>query len=389
MSLPSPVDTASARIFSLVLGGSCLTAMAGTAITPALPGIAAAFPSEDAELMAKFALTAPALFTAISAPVAGMLNDRIGPRPMFIFGALLFALAGGSGMIAQSLWQILWGRAALGVSIAALTTATLVLIGSAYSAERRPDLLGLQGAAMSFGGLLLLVIGGLLAAIDWRLAFSAYLAGILLLPLLLRPLPRSTAPTDVSGGEVAWPPVLAICAVVFYGVSLFYIIPVQLPFDLTARGYTNPVLSGVALASCTFAGGVAGLMFNRTRHQFTPSELLGLAFLLIATGQGFVASGPYWAVLVGMLLAGFGVGTLLPTANSTVVSLATGGQRGLAIGISATMLFLGQFSAPIVVSVLVHSPLGIFATSSALAATAGLLLFLGRHQLSKTWTGDR
>ena len=61
------------------------TVMAGATISPALPAIELAFAdTSNATLLTQLALTMPALLITLSAPVAGILLDKIGRKPVLI-----------------------------------------------------------------------------------------------------------------------------------------------------------------------------------------------------------------------------------------------------------------------------------------------------------------
>lgn len=387
IDVPSPPLGRSDGIGRLagLLGASCLTAMAATAITPSLPAIALAFGEvPSAEFLSQVALTLPALVIALAAAPVGALVDRLGARKVLIGSALLFAFAGSVGLYASSLAVLLVSRAILGLAIAGLSTGTLALIGALYAGDRRHHVVGLQGAASSFGGMIFLLLGGLLAAISWRLPFATYLLSLLLLPLFLIFLPKGQVGREAdSGGAVSsgivWSQVVLAYASAFVGMILFYVIPVQLPFHLAAHGVADPALAGYALSLCTFAGGIAAAFYSRIRRLMRSTSILALAFSLIALGQFLAAGGDYPLVLVGMALAGCSTGLLLPTVNGLVLASTPASKRGRFAGGVATALFLGQFVAPLsagLASLLAGTTL--FGTAIG-AVFVALCLLLGRQ----------
>lgn len=138
-------------------------------------------------------------------------------------------------------------------------------------------------------------------------------------------------------------------------MALAAVLPMYLPPD--------PPKAGYALASCLAAGGVAALLERRLARQLSPTALAGLAFLLIALGQGLAWAGNYAAILVGMAAAGAAAGLLLPAV------------RGCAV--MAAGLFLGPFAGPLAAATAErlagHVLLG--TAIAALAAGCGLLGF--------------
>lgn len=372
-----------------LLGASCLTAMAATAITPSLPGVARAFSDlPNAEFLAQIALTLPALVIAVVAAPVGAFVDRIGARKVLLGCALLFALAGSAGLYAWSLPMLLASRALLGLAIAGMSTGTLALIGDLYSDDGRHHIVGLQGAAASFGGMVFLTLGGLLAAMNWRLPFATYLLSLPLLVLFLLFLPRKMPKNPVSqqsteSQRVEWGMVILAYVSAFLGMILFYVIPVQLPFHLAAHGLTEPALTGYALSLCTFAGGVSATLYSRIRRHMSPPSIIALAFALVAVGQFLAVSGDYGAVLAGMAIAGTSTGLLLPTVNGLVLTSTPANKHGRFTGGVASALFLGQFAAPISAT----TAAGIAGTTllgtSTAAATVALVLLLGHCVTSR------
>ncbi len=363
-----------------LIGASCLTAMAATAITPSLPGMAEAFAdTPNSEFLVKLALTLPALVIAMSAAPVGLLADRIGARGVLAGSALLFALAGSAGLYAMSLPVLLAGRALLGIAIAGMSTGTLALIGSLYHGDDRKSVVGYQGAAMSFGGMAFLIVGGLLAGHGWRWPFASYLIALALVPLMLARLPRNaaaTADTVADHRPVDWPTVVFAYAAIFLGMVFFYVIPVQLPFHLRDHGLGDPALAGYALSLCTFTGGATAFFHRRIRSAISARAAIALAFLLIAIGQGLAATGDYGLVLAGMAIAGVATGLLVPGVNGMVLAATPAGRQGRFAGGVATFLFLGQFMAPFSIeaatrslgSVLPVTAMGAGMTALAIAA---------------------
>lgn len=365
-------------VLTALVGASCLTAMAATAITPALPGMAEAFAeTPNGAFLVKIALTLPALIIALLAPFIGALVDRLGAGRILVVSALIFAIAGSVGLYAPDLSTLLVSRAALGAAIAGMSTASLTLVGALYANEQRQRVIGLQGSAASFGGMLFLLLGGLLAAWGWRLPFAVYLLALALIPIALGYLPRSSSPVAVSpSGEQAettrWRPLILAYASAFLGMALFYVIPVQLPFHLASNGAVAPRLAGYALSLCTFSGGVTAAFYSRIRSRHAAATIIAAAFAMIAAGQICVAFGDYRLVLLGMAIAGCSAGLLLPTVSGLVLASAPAHRRGRFTGFATASLFLGQFASPLSAEIAEHLAGNIFVGVSLAAAATCL-----------------
>ena len=85
-----------------ILLASMMTLMAGAIITPALPGITAAFRDvPNAKLLSQLIVTLPALFIALLSPLAGWVIDRFGRKKLLTVSCMLYAISGVSGYFFQ------------------------------------------------------------------------------------------------------------------------------------------------------------------------------------------------------------------------------------------------------------------------------------------------
>lgn len=343
---------------SALLLVSTLTVMAGATIAPSLPAMQAQFTQvNNAGLWVRLVLTLPALFIVIGSPIAGIVVDRLGRKPLLVAAVALYGLAGASGYILDSLFHILIGRAFLGLAVAGIMVTATTLIADYYMGVSRATFLGLQAAFMGFGGVVFLSLGGFLADLNWRFPFLIYLFAWLLLPLLIWAIaeperttssPDPTHPTDAS-------PIFPVKLLGFiFGVALltqivFYLIPVQLPFYLKEMMNANASQSGFAIALFTLFSALSSLSYGKIKQRFGFFTIITLALGLIGVAYsiiGVVAS--YALVLIGLAIAGAGFGLLMPNLTSWIAAEVSDAMRGRALGGATSFFFLGQFLSPLV-----------------------------------------
>ena len=377
-----PTSTFSVQ-FTLLLV-STLTAMSNATISPSLPVMQEHFSDvENIEYLVRLALTIPSLFVAIAAPLAGLLIDQLGRKPLLAAGLFIYGAAGSSGLWLNSLGSILIGRAFLGLSVAGIMTTATTLIADYYTGALRTRFLGWQSAAMALGGVLFLSFGGLLADVGWRLPFLIYLVALLLLPavLLLLPEPRrnrsstsaqpiaETEPTTLPIGLVAFTYAIALIA-----QAAFYMIPVQLPFYLRQLANATASQSGLAIAVSTLFVAISSFLYQRLKARLTFISIYEIAFLSMGVGYGAIAlADGYVIVILGLAIAGFGLGLLMPNMNLCLASITPGALRGRVLGGWTTCFFLGQFLSP-----LLSQPLSQwFGLSATYGLTGGALIGLG------------
>lgn len=364
---------------SLLVAAS-LTVMASAVISPALPDLRAHFAHvPQADLLARLVITMPALFIALCAPAAGWVIDRFGRKRMIVAGAVLYALAGASGLVLDGLGAILAGRAALGIAVAMMMTTAQTLVGDYFDGERRERFLGLQSAFMAFGGVVFVVAGGLLADFHWRGPFAVYMVALLLAPLMAFVLPEpprhhppACPPSEDRSRpkEVRVPLVFVstLYATAFFTMLTFFLVPTQVPFLLAGLGVESGTLTGLAIGCFNLSAGAAAMCYGRLRARFRHPTLYGFGFAALAAGFVLAAMADGWAlVAIAMVVAGPSMGINMPNTTVWLLARVPGPVRGQVLGGMTTALFLGQFLSPVASQPLVEA----FGAATAFAVVAG------------------
>jgi MFS family permease len=347
-------DGPSAMTLPVILLVSSLTVMASATIAPALPGLRDHYADvPDAEMLSRVILTAPGLAIALAAPLVGWVADRFGRRRVILLAMVLYVLAGGAGLVLDSISAMIGSRLVLGLAVAGMLPTASALIADFWHGPARDRAFGIQAAFMAAGGVVFLPLGGLLAQWHWRGPFLVYLLPVLLLPVayaVIRDAPKRSIASEHAVDAGGFPLVLALGLwfVAFLGMVLFYLLPVQLPFLLIEFGAVDPWIAGAVLAVNTAISAVASLNFRRIRAFAGPRRILSFAFFMI--GLGFVlvatADGLPMAVL-GLCCSGPGLGLMFPAISTWLMARTPARTRARATGGMTTAVFLGQFLSPI------------------------------------------
>lgn len=356
---------------------SSLTIMSIITIAPAIPQMAKAFSNvNNAPFLVRLVLTLPALMIALVSPLAGRLIDRYGRLRILRYALVLYALAGAGGYFLDNLYHILLSRAVLGIAVGMSMTIVITLIADYFEGMERQKFVGLQIAFMSLGGILFTSFGGFLSDIGWRYPFLIYLSSLLILPLVILFLPEPPMPekTMQANRQLQAPPIIWMLFVnTMFMWLIFFLIPVQVPFHLKAIGVAKNAFIGAAIAMSTAFSAVSSFFYSRIKNRLSFLSVFSLGYFLMAGGFVCMAvAKTYWFVVVAMMLAGLGIGMMIPNTNIWVMKLAPPEIRGKEIGKLTTFWFLGQFLSPIIIYPVLHS----LSLSSTFMAASGFLLVI-------------
>ena len=387
----SEVNTGHWKVKLTLLLASSLTIMSMITISASLPDMANTFAHvPEGEALVKLSLSFPALFIALSGAIGGRLIDKFGRLKLLGFALFFYSFAGTAGYWLNDLYHILISRALLGICVGLSMTIVTTLIADYYEGRRRQQFAGLQIAVMSLAGIVFVSLGGFLADISWRVPFLLYAFSLFILPAALLYLKEPVlVGNDVNAGGSSAVRSPSIIWLVFINVLimwlLFFIIPVQIPFYLKEIGIEKNSLVGIAIGVSTLFSAISSISFARIKDRLNFQQIFALGYFLMALAYAAIAYGnSYGMVLLGMILAGLGMGLMIPNANVWVMQLAPTEIRGREIGKLTTFWFTGQFLSPLLLL-----PFLKYVTQSELFYILGSILlllslsFLILHLMSK------
>jgi len=361
----------------LLLIAASMTVMSSAAISPSLPEMSVVFQDEqDAEFLVRLVLTLPTLSIAIFAPLAGIIIDKFGRKKLFVFSIILYGVTGASGFFLDSLFEILVSRALFGVAVAGIMTTSVTLIGDYFEGPKRDRMLGLQGAFSTFGGVMFLVVGGLLADLRWDAPFLIYLLAFVVLPFVIYFIyePKISKTKEILKRKFVTVKVTYLLyPVAFVSMVTIFLTPVQIPFHLKQLTDIGNTEVGIAIAISYLFAGITSLLFKKIKSSQSFRNIFIVTFLLM--GSGFVIisfAENYLQVVSGLAVSGAGLGLLIPNLNLCLMAETPPMYRGRVFGGLLTSLFLGQFFSAVVS----HSLVSELGSSSTFGLIGFVLMIL-------------
>jgi ACDE family multidrug resistance protein len=373
----------------ILLASATFSVMAGSIIAPILNLMREGLGVDQASV--GLIITTHGLFIALSSPLIGNLIDKIGTKKPYIFGLILYGLAGGSGLIVKSYWVLLFSRAILGIGVAAFFTSITVMILNLYKGIERDKIMGWRGSANSFGGIIWPLVGGFLGTFSWHLPFAVYLLAIPLGFCALITVPETHQEQNQEKDKITpiWkifrdnPIILAIYGLIFSTMILLYTIVVFLPQLLEKIGISNPVYIGLFFSIMMLSAGLTSLNYGRIKAKFSYKTVVLLALSLWTMGLLMISLVfSSFIAVASIALIGVGQGLLLPAISVWVGEITDSSFRGRVVSYIGTFGFFGQFSSPIIFSPvsLFFGLRGVFLVGGMISALLFLLFLIGMRK---------
>jgi predicted MFS family arabinose efflux permease len=351
-----------------------------SSVSPAFPRMVEVFGISATQI--GWVVTAYSLPGVVTAPLVGILADRVGRKRVLVPTLVVFGLAGGSCALATSFSQLLALRAVQGMAASPLVALSITIISDLYDGRARATAIGYNATALNVGTASYPAVGGLLAALAWNWPFA--------LPLLALPVAAAVAvgldapaiedERTLSGylssarTHLTDRRVVGLLLVNFgFFVLLFGAVLTYVPELLDTRYGASSVQVGGLLAIASVVSGLVATQLGRIVDAVSLSRLVQGSLVLIAAALALFPVVPaLWVVGLVSALFGLGQGLNQPALQTRLTSLVPAEARGVVLSMNGTILRLGQAVGPLLTG-MVLAAFGIDAVFYASGA-AGLAL---------------
>jgi MFS family permease len=354
----------------VILGTNILNMLSITALAPVLALVAAHFAdrpvsplitgvfghSSGGALVAQLMITLLGIGIMVGGPIVGWVMERIGHRRLLCVALALYAVTGAAGLWLEDSSQLLLARLLQGVACAGISMSILSMIGDRYDGEARARILGLQGTVVSASGLLsLLAAGGIAELGGWRGPFAMYLLAVPVLAIALvaapAPAPRAAAVARTGAASAAlwrlWPFYLML--VPFYMAA--YMTTVHLSFVLAGDGVTRASAQAMIMMASMVLNIIGAFSYPKLMQRFGRRWVFVVILAIFGTSNLVIG---LWAnavgTTVGCWIAGLAGGLMTPFFTNTILDRAAPEMRGRAIGLMYTMMYIGDFLNPFLIT---------------------------------------
>jgi predicted MFS family arabinose efflux permease len=367
-----------------------------SSVAPAFPQVIDVFGISQVQV--GWVVTAYSLPGILSAPLAGVMADRLGRKRVLVPTMFVFPVAGGACALARSFPVLLALRAFQGAAAAPLVGLAVTIIGDRYEGTARAAAIGYNASALNVGTATYPALGGALAAIAW---FWPFALPLLALPVAaavmwkLEPPPVDRAQTlwdylDVAGDRLADRRVLGLLGInlgvfiLIFGAFLTYV-----PELLDERFGSTPVVAGIVLAGASVSSGLVATQLGRLTTMVSEDRLIQLSLVIDAGALALMPLAPApWGVGAASVLFGVAQGLNQPALQTRLTELASDASRGILLSLNGMILRLGQAIGPLLLGgALILGGIGaVFyaAGGFALLVGGGAVLVLGNSKVEQT-----
>ena len=368
-----------------VIAAGFLPILAIVSMFPAVPAMIEHFSQDpNARWKVPAMVSAPGLSIAIVALFAGMLVDKFGRRKLLLVSAVFYAIFGSAPFFLESLDAIYMSRLALGLAEAAILTTLNTLIGDYWDQGGRRNWLTLQGLAGPFLASGVILASGYLTGMRWNAVFLIYLLAIpialAIYKYLYEPESDATARRMLGMDETStassfpWREVAGIGALTLFSSALYYVFIINGGAAWQEVGVRSSQEIGrlTSIPSLFIMAG-AGVFWLLGRAGVSSRGQTAAFLGVLGTGLTIIGLAPDWRwMIVGLVIQQTGAGMAVPTLIAWAQRNLPFEHRGRGMGVWTACFFFGQFSSPLLVSV-VRGAVGTMQGAFLVAGLAGVV----------------
>ena len=285
----------------------------------------------------------------------GLLSDRIGRKPVILFGLLLFACGSVVAATADSTMEIIVGRALQGSG--AIASSIMALLADLTREEERTKAMAVIGMTIGASYMASLVVGPVLAGVVgvsglfWLTAFAALVMMVILLwwvPKAPRSHHRDVQPVPAQFVEIAADRQLLrldLSIFMLHAVMTanFVVLPLMLR-DQTGLAVESHWLLYLGVVSASIFLMVPMIIVAERHRRMKQIFLISIALLAVAQCGLWLGAGQLWMVALSLFLFFVGFNVLEASLPSLISKAAPVTSKGTALGVYSTAQFLGAFA---------------------------------------------
>jgi MFS family permease len=327
------------------------TLLAGMAVSPLLPSLAEAF-GQDGEYFAKLFFTLPSIIVIPFLFISGSLSIFFSKKHIILTGLVLYIISGIGCFIFFDKYTLIFFRCLTGVAAGLVMPYSASLIAEYYQGKKRTQIFGQAGIISNIMGIILIILGGILVDIYWKLGFLVMLIAFLPLLLIKNNIKSKGIYTSKKTYPLIFhyhfkPVVFKICFIYCILASLIFVYFANVPFLIKQNQVGSPINAGIAQAFYMFAALIANISMPKIKKRslkwliFIQLMLISIGFLML----GLLTSLKY--IYIGSFFLGLGYGSIGSLLVVLISENTSKLSRVNALAMLTGAMYLGQFISPL------------------------------------------
>ncbi|KZL39420.1 MFS transporter [Secundilactobacillus collinoides] len=364
-------------------------------ISPSYAAIGKAFQASNT--LVQMLTSLPNLAALVAGLVIGKIaSTKLSHKTLSIIALALILLGGLSPLIYHAnIGFLLLCSAVMGFGQGMISNLVQILITSELPEDQRQSTMGKNTAFSNLGAMVVIFLGGILAAKSWVNNYMVFFFPILILIIVIFALPNryneqvktndqketTTESKSVSLNKYTWQ--ITFCS--FFSMLIYNVYANNISIYITEHHIGGSSQAGTASMIGLFGGLVCGIFVAKLAKVFGASTI-GISFITMALSfliVGFTTS--LIVVMIGSFLSGAGLSLCMaqyPYLISISVDSAT---APTAFGFYNACLAFGGALSPIIINAIMvpfknSAVLNTFTVSGIIALVIGLIVIFSRFQ---------
>ncbi|GHM99512.1 MFS transporter [Cytophagales bacterium WSM2-2] len=323
------------------------------------------------------------LTALISRPFSGKLADRLGRKPVIIFGGLVCLICSLIYPWLTSMYGFFILRLFHGFSTGFSPTGVSAYVSDVIPAEKRGEAMGFMGTAGALGMAAGPAIGGGVAnqlGLNWMFYLSSFFALVAVMIMLsvketLRERhPISPALLKIKKEDLFEPLVIAPCLVMVLAAYAYGAVYTLLPDFGKHLGIHN---KGLVFTFLTVSSLAVRLIAGKASDIYGRVTVLKITVALIVVGMVIIGlANQAWVLILGICLYGLAQGSTSPTLLAWATDLSHNEHRGRGIASLYISMELGIGLGALISGLVYANSYSNFIYCFSLAAVLSLIAFI-------------
>lgn len=339
--------------YQIIISIVCISFLQGLqfCVSPVLGQIADHFDTVSINYV-QMLVTVPSFVSMVIALASGKLVMIVSKKKLLLIASMIALFSGFAPLFADSFVLLFASRAVYGIAMGVATTLNTAVVAEFFEGDERVSVMGIQGASVGAGMVLITTLAGWVGKTDFRNAYYLNVIGLAAFILLFLFLPETgvVKPEGKGGARMNKDVFILSCLcllefffLIAFSTNIAMHLSGALAGDTSASGILTGVFSGVQI--------VAGLVLGYIT-RITKKMTMSCAMLSLAVGTLLISMAPsnMMLLVIGAFFCGISQGVFIPTGMVAVSNAVAPAGAAMAAAWFTCGNCIGQTLSPVVLN---------------------------------------